>query len=247
MKPNHLIVTVLFVLFVVVIPSEVLAIKENSDFMYCINQIKQMKSCMYDYSLQVRFDDGTTETVRGQSYFDITHQYVYNSNSVATILYDGKWYYHADHEEKKVTIYRMDKRFRPGVADSMRKEIFQMGIYNDMMDSLVLKYGRTPAVIKSNNKVKFDILFIPNSYIKRISIEFDMKTNMLVKCEVEAYFSIENYGNESHKAIQTMSCTNYKRTPDTDVARLDNYFSVAANEKHIKLLKYKNYKLITTK
>lgn len=247
MKAYSLIAYGLFTLLVNLISLDCQAGKEVSDFMYCINQIKQMKSCMYDYSLQVKFEDGTTETVKGQSYFDVPNQYVYNSNSEATILYDGKWYYNANHDQKEVTIYRMDKRFRPGVADSMRKEIFQLGVYNDMMDSLVLKYGRVPAVVKSNNKIKFDILFIPNSYIKRISIEFDMKTNLLIKCEVEAYFSIENYGNEQHKATQVMTCTNYKRTPDTDVAKLDSYFSAGANDKNIKLLKYKNYKLITTK
>lgn len=230
-----------------VAPIPCFAAKEISDFMYCINQIKQMKSCMYDYCLQVKFDNGTTEQVKGQSYFDINKQVVFNSNSEATILYDGIWYYNANHEDRIVTLYKMNKRFRPALADSMRSEVFGLGMYTEMMDSLVLKYGKAPVVVKLNNRIKFDIQFVPNSYIKRISIDFDMKSNMILKCEVEAYFSIENYEDTQHKAMQVMTCTNYKRTADPEIIDLSNYFKTGRNDRDIKLVKYSNYKLITTK
>lgn len=216
--------------------------QSNNQVFEVLNVLKNLDEFGYSYKINIHFPDGQKDSISGETYSSHAKGIVYNSSSLNTILYNGTWYFNANHTKKQATVYKMQKRFSPKIADSIAVGVFQFQMYKDWMDSIVTKYGTINGAVLSNNKISYTITFPTMLTIKRIFILFDLKRNIPDKIEVEAVVEEDEDG----QAVSTITCTNYTKDFDEHKLNMKSYAEIDP-AKSLKLIKYKNYKLITLK
>lgn len=216
--------------------------QQVNNIVQALNGLKDLSEFGYSYQIKMNFPDGQTDSVSGETYTSPSKGIVYNHSGLSTIFYNGKLFYNANHVRKNVTVYKMNKRFDQKTADSIQAGTFQLFLYKEWMDSVIMKYGQISGAVVVKDVISFDINFPANVTIRKISVKYDMARKIPVRIEVKAMASEDDEG----MITSTIVCTNYSRTFDEKKLDSKNYFDITGNDQ-IVLNKYKNYKLFTIK
>lgn len=216
--------------------------QQVNNVLQTLQELKNLQEYGYSYKINMNFPDGQLDSISGETFTSPTKGIVYNSSDMSTIFYNGNLYYNANHIDKNVTIYKMNKRFNQVTADSLQTGVFQMFLYKDWMDSVIIKYGQISGALVSKGIISFDINFPANVTIRKISIQYDMAKKIPIRIQVIALASEDEDG----KTISIITCTKYSKKFDEKKLDYRSYFETTANDKYV-LNKYKNYKLFTLK
>lgn len=222
--------------------SKVHAQINDSIVVKCFNALKKSKVYAFSYSISSKFPDGTSERTVGEVYVNDQQQLMYNHCNGQTMIYNGTWFYKADHVAKEIGIISLralDSKTRSGFEEN----IFNNSSVNKFIDSFLIKSASIKKATYRHDTAIIELKFPQSSYVSSIQFTFDKTHNELVNYVMTTYqkWPTNQFGfNKGTTEIIT-----YDKVSINDIKsyNIDEYFSYA--NKKIELKKYKQYKLET--
>jgi hypothetical protein len=204
--------------------------------------VKSIRDESYRYALASEYPNGQKEQLKGTAYIGNEEKILYNDNPFFTLLYNGHWYYKADHKSKSVTIVNMDKHMTADYKGDLEKDIFENAAAGHYLDAVLTKYAAVKFFKRSHDTIYAELSFPPTSSIKRVSVVFDEKKGSLVSYYMQTFKPWR--GSEFGKnkgTTQTVTCAGFKKIKKNKAYKPVNYFLVSGDK--VSLKKYSKYKL----
>jgi hypothetical protein len=207
-----------------------------------MEEIKNTDLVSYSYSLNVRYPNNQKDHIKGEAYIDTKDKILYNECDAFTMIYSGHWYYRADHRKKSTSIINLDKEYSDEAKNGIEKDIFKNGALVTFIDSVVLKTAILKQYKKQKDTVRIELAF-KSGIMNNISIAYNEKSKSLISYTVNTFQPVKSIGNKTEGISQTISCNNFRKKPNKNKYKLDNFF-VLKNGKMV-VNKYSNYPLYT--
>lgn len=206
------------------------------------NTIKSTSLVSYNYDLAVKFPDGTKENLSGEVMMDNPNKSMYSANEAQTIFYTDDWYYRADHNEKTVTVIRLDKHLSKEAKKQLQKELFENVNVAIFLDSVILKKAIVSKYELRNDTTSVVLKFPTELMIKEMVLSYLEKDRRLISYSISTFTPWR--GNEFGKnkgTSQYISCHNFKNKTEISKYETSKYFAISNGK--VVLKKYSNYTL----
>lgn len=206
------------------------------------NTIKSTSLVTYKYDLAVKFPDGTKENLSGEVMMDNHNRSMYSANEAQTIFYTDDWYYRADHNEKTVTVIRLDKHLSKEAKRQLQKELFENVNVSVFLDSVILKKAIVSKYELRNDTTSVVLKFPAELMIKEMLLSYLEENTRLISYSISTFMPWQ--GNEFGKnkgTSQYINCHDFKNTTETGNYETSKYFVI--NNNKVVLKKYSNYTL----
>ncbi len=207
-----------------------------------LRQLKTLGKVSYKYSIGIEYPNKQHDRIEGTIYENNGSKILYNNCDAFTMLYNGNWFFKADHRNKTVTVFNLDKTTDKGnekrVVD---KDIFSNQMASRFIDSILIKYATLKSFSRSGDTVNINLAFPPRLTVKEFSFSYVQQTEQVISFHVEVFQATDPDNN--NKGIKQI--INYQRIGDEAESRnsnTDNFFVV--NNGKLFLKKYNEYKVI---
>lgn len=196
----------------------------------------------YTYTMDARFPNGDKDHVTGTIYLNTEDNIYYSDCPAFTMICTDRWFYKADHNNKTLAIFDLNKGKDKKLRKVRQKTIFKKGVLMGEVDSFLLKNGVIKSFSYEGNSYRASVRFREAEGARRMDITYDTLSNVLVSCRIEATEPWQSTASGKEMEI-SIACKNFKKAPDRNMYSIDAFFSSEKNK--IALKKYNSYKLIT--
>ncbi len=206
-----------------------------------LEEMKDTKNMMYEYTLTAKYPNDQTDRMEGVACIVNDSKLMYNGSNAMTVIYDGRWFYRANHREHYVSIVNVNKHLNKSYKVALEKDLFENNSLKMYLDSVIFQYGTVNKLKVVNDTLFMEIKFPKQMMLKSIDLVFDRKEKRMVRFATSTYKKWKNDAYGKNKGTtQRIECYNFRKA-DNSLYKMSNFFTVN-NDKAI-LKKYTEYKL----
>lgn len=206
-----------------------------------MQEMKSSRNMSYKYSMTAEYPNGEKDHVDGTAYMGNDNKLMYNDNDAMTTIYDGNWYYRADHREKTIALLNVSKYLTDSYRKALEKDMFENNALGIYLDSVIVKYGKVKKMTRTGDTMFLELRFPANMYITDIDIVFNEKTKMMVRYVTRTFqpWKGREYGSGKGTS-QVISCQDFRKA-ESGAYSIERFFKVSENK--VILRKYNKYTL----
>lgn len=206
-----------------------------------LTEMKAARNMSYKYSMTAEYPNGQKDNISGVAFVGNDNKLICNNSDAMLTIYDGKWFYRADHREKTVAVLNVNKYLKKDYREAMEKDMFQNSALVIYLDSVITKFGTVKKLTRKGDTSYIGLQFPDKLHIKSIEIVFDEKAKTMVSYTTRTYqpWNGNEYGK--NKGIsQVIACSDF-RHPEADAFMVSNF--VKFKKDKVVLKKYNKYTL----
>jgi hypothetical protein len=206
-----------------------------------MQEMKASRNMSYKYSMTAEYPNGEKDHVDGTAYMGNDNKLLFNNNDAMTTIYNGSWYYRADHREKTIAVLNVSKHLSKSYKEALEKDMFENNALGIYLDSVIVKYGKVKKMTKAGDTVYLELRFPDNMYVTGIDVVFNEKEKMMIRYVTRTYqpWKGNEYGRNKGTS-QVISCSDFKKA-ESGAYGMDGFFKVKGNK--VVLKRYNKYTL----
>lgn len=207
-----------------------------------MNSFKQLKTFSYDFMVEAKYPDGTSEKMSGGIYRNEPGKILFTHNDLALSFSDSTWVYNADHTTKRVSV--INKKRPSGGKTNIALQEYPDDLFAELIDSVIIKRAAIKSYRESNDTLYLSVDFPKMSMLPMTRLELQYNTRQQLPYSLQVYFAQDQEPDMNGKVntiYQKYNCYNYSRKPRKYKA--EDFFTLKNGK--VNLRKYKDYKLTT--